>query len=105
MVLPHCWCLKARFHSEAQAGVQKICFSVGFPQSQNVLRPGLVALSLGAGSNTVTEHLQSRYTRDQIYTYVGDILIAVNPFHDMEIYSPQRTRWEQHRCHIRLQIL
>uniref|UniRef100_A0A3B5QAX2 Ig-like domain-containing protein n=1 Tax=Xiphophorus maculatus TaxID=8083 RepID=A0A3B5QAX2_XIPMA len=50
LVLPHCWCLKARFHSEAQAGVQKICFSVGFPQSQNVLRPGLVALSLGAGS-------------------------------------------------------
>ncbi|XP_062234995.1 myosin-IIIa isoform X1 [Platichthys flesus] len=39
--------------------------------------------------NTVTEHLQSRYGRDQIYTYVGDILIAVNPFHQMEIYNPQ----------------
>ena len=39
--------------------------------------------------NTVTEHLQSRYGRDQIYTYVGDILIAVNPFHKMEIYNPQ----------------
>uniref|UniRef100_A0A087XQA4 non-specific serine/threonine protein kinase n=1 Tax=Poecilia formosa TaxID=48698 RepID=A0A087XQA4_POEFO len=42
--------------------------------------------------NTVTEHLQIRYTRDQIYTYVGDILIAVNPFHKMEIYSPQQTK-------------
>uniref|UniRef100_A0A8C4HY65 non-specific serine/threonine protein kinase n=1 Tax=Dicentrarchus labrax TaxID=13489 RepID=A0A8C4HY65_DICLA len=30
-----------------------------------------------------------RYGRDQIYTYVGDILIAVNPFHKMEIYTPQ----------------
>uniref|UniRef100_A0A665X664 non-specific serine/threonine protein kinase n=1 Tax=Echeneis naucrates TaxID=173247 RepID=A0A665X664_ECHNA len=39
--------------------------------------------------NTVTEQLQSRYGRDQIYTYVGDILIAVNPFHTMEIYTPQ----------------
>uniref|UniRef100_A0A672FP73 non-specific serine/threonine protein kinase n=1 Tax=Salarias fasciatus TaxID=181472 RepID=A0A672FP73_SALFA len=39
--------------------------------------------------NTVTEHLQSRYARDQIYTYVGDILIAVNPFHKMEIYTPE----------------
>lgn len=39
--------------------------------------------------NTVTEQLQSRYGRDQIYTYVGDILIAVNPFHKMEIYTPQ----------------
>ncbi|XP_029384783.1 myosin-IIIa isoform X1 [Echeneis naucrates] len=42
--------------------------------------------------NTVTEQLQSRYGRDQIYTYVGDILIAVNPFHTMEIYTPQHTK-------------
>ncbi|XP_010765919.1 myosin-IIIa [Notothenia coriiceps] len=42
--------------------------------------------------NTVTEQLQSRYVRDQIYTYVGDILIAVNPFHKMEIYTPQFTK-------------
>ncbi|XP_054862948.1 myosin-IIIa isoform X4 [Amphiprion ocellaris] len=42
--------------------------------------------------NTVTEQLQSRYGRDQIYTYVGDILIAVNPFHKMEIYTPQDTK-------------
>ncbi|KAM6908133.1 myosin-IIIa [Lycodopsis pacificus] len=42
--------------------------------------------------NTVTEQLQSRYGRDQIYTYVGDILIAVNPFHKMEIYTPQYTK-------------
>ncbi|XP_068566277.1 myosin-IIIa isoform X4 [Cebidichthys violaceus] len=42
--------------------------------------------------NTVTEQLQSRYGRDQIYTCVGDILIAVNPFHKMEIYTPQYTK-------------
>uniref|UniRef100_A0A8C9ZLK4 non-specific serine/threonine protein kinase n=1 Tax=Sander lucioperca TaxID=283035 RepID=A0A8C9ZLK4_SANLU len=39
--------------------------------------------------NTVTEQLQTRYGQDQIYTYVGDILIAVNPFHKMEIYTSQ----------------
>ncbi|XP_070409343.1 myosin-IIIa isoform X1 [Nothobranchius furzeri] len=42
--------------------------------------------------NTVTEQLQSRYSTDQIYTYVGDILIAVNPFRKMEMYSPQYTK-------------
>ncbi|XP_029934832.1 myosin-IIIa isoform X1 [Myripristis murdjan] len=42
--------------------------------------------------NTVTEQLQSRYGRNQIYTYVGDILIAVNPFHKMEIYTPEYTK-------------
>ncbi|CAI9595062.1 unnamed protein product, partial [Staurois parvus] len=30
--------------------------------------------------NSVTDQLQNRYNRDQIYTYVGDILVAVNPF-------------------------
>ncbi|KAM3860363.1 myosin-IIIa [Diretmus argenteus] len=42
--------------------------------------------------NTVTEQLQSRYGRNLIYTYVGDILIAVNPFHKMEIYTPQYSK-------------
>ncbi|XP_072307193.1 myosin-IIIa [Eucyclogobius newberryi] len=41
--------------------------------------------------NTVTDHLQNRYERDQIYTYVGDILIAVNPFHPMDIYAPEHS--------------
>ncbi|AWP21047.1 Myosin IIIA isoform 2 [Scophthalmus maximus] len=42
--------------------------------------------------NTVTEQLQLRYGQDEIYTYVGDILMAVNPFHKMEIYTPQHTK-------------
>ncbi|XP_040208473.1 myosin-IIIa isoform X2 [Rana temporaria] len=39
--------------------------------------------------NSVTEQLQNRYNRDQIYTYVGDILVAVNPFRSLDLYSPQ----------------
>ncbi|XP_061876951.1 myosin-IIIa isoform X1 [Entelurus aequoreus] len=42
--------------------------------------------------DSVTEQLQDRYGRDQIYTYVGDILIAVNPFHQMQIYAPQYSK-------------
>ncbi|KAJ0059753.1 hypothetical protein NL108_011248, partial [Boleophthalmus pectinirostris] len=42
--------------------------------------------------NTVTDHLQNRYERDEIYTYVGDILIAVNPFHPMDIYTPEHSK-------------
>uniref|UniRef100_A0A8C5CHJ4 non-specific serine/threonine protein kinase n=1 Tax=Gadus morhua TaxID=8049 RepID=A0A8C5CHJ4_GADMO len=40
--------------------------------------------------NTVADNLQGRYAKDQIYTYVGDILIAVNPFHPMDIYTPEK---------------
>ncbi|XP_053322761.1 myosin-IIIa [Spea bombifrons] len=39
--------------------------------------------------NSVTDQLQKRYNRDQIYTYVGDILVAVNPFRSLDIYSSQ----------------
>uniref|UniRef100_A0AAX7V7T9 non-specific serine/threonine protein kinase n=1 Tax=Astatotilapia calliptera TaxID=8154 RepID=A0AAX7V7T9_ASTCA len=42
--------------------------------------------------NTVADQLQNRYGNDQIYTYVGDTLIAVNPFHTMEIYTPEHTK-------------
>ncbi|MED6277589.1 Myosin-IIIb, partial [Characodon lateralis] len=33
--------------------------------------------------------LQKRYDELQVYTYVGDILIALNPFQNLSIYSPQ----------------
>ncbi|XP_041923763.1 LOW QUALITY PROTEIN: myosin-IIIb [Alosa sapidissima] len=38
---------------------------------------------------TIISHLQRRYGELQIYTYVGDILIALNPFQSLSIYSPQ----------------
>ncbi|XP_056105837.1 myosin-IIIa isoform X3 [Rhinichthys klamathensis goyatoka] len=42
--------------------------------------------------NTITEQLQRRYTKELIYTYVGDILIAVNPFQDTELYTPEHSK-------------
>ncbi|XP_073162992.1 myosin-IIIb [Lepidochelys kempii] len=39
--------------------------------------------------DTIIHQLQKRYADLQIYTYVGDILIALNPFQNLSIYSPQ----------------
>ncbi|OWF54075.1 uncharacterized protein LOC110445657 [Mizuhopecten yessoensis] len=36
--------------------------------------------------------LEESYTNDNIYTYVGDILIAVNPCSPLSIYGPQTRR-------------
>ncbi|XP_041373643.1 myosin-IIIb-like [Gigantopelta aegis] len=33
------------------------------------------------------KELKERYKQNKIYTYVGDILIAVNPFQDLQIYG------------------
>ncbi|ELW71547.1 Myosin-IIIb [Tupaia chinensis] len=42
--------------------------------------------------DTIIHQLQKRYEDLLIYTYVGDILIALNPFQNLSIYSPQFSR-------------
>ncbi|XP_023574934.1 myosin-IIIb isoform X1 [Octodon degus] len=42
--------------------------------------------------DTILHQLQKRYADLLIYTYVGDILIALNPFQNLSIYSPQFSR-------------
>lgn len=40
----------------------------------------------------ILEQLKSRYERNQIYTYIGDILIAVNPFTSLGLYTDLEQR-------------
>ncbi|PNF20373.1 hypothetical protein B7P43_G12424, partial [Cryptotermes secundus] len=35
----------------------------------------------------IVEQLQHRFEQNQIYTYIGDILVAVNPFIDLGLYT------------------
>lgn len=37
--------------------------------------------------DAIVEQLQKRYSQNHIYTYIGDILVAVNPFTDIGIYT------------------
>ncbi|RDD46335.1 Myosin-IIIa [Trichoplax sp. H2] len=39
--------------------------------------------------DSLLSHLISRYNMGQIYTYIGDILIAVNPFKPLKIYNDE----------------
>ncbi|KAM9305036.1 LOW QUALITY PROTEIN: myosin-IIIb-like [Gastrophryne carolinensis] len=54
-----------------------------FPISPNCL------LQLLHVKESIVHQLQTRFADLQIYTYVGDILIALNPFQSLSIYSPQ----------------
>ena len=37
----------------------------------------------------ILSHLLERYLGEQIYTYIGDILIALNPLQSLNIYNKQ----------------
>uniref|UniRef100_A0A8C5RAM1 non-specific serine/threonine protein kinase n=1 Tax=Leptobrachium leishanense TaxID=445787 RepID=A0A8C5RAM1_9ANUR len=57
-------------------------------KENNCLDDDLVNLEV-LEEETIIHQLQTRYADLQIYTYVGDILIALNPFQNLSIYSPQ----------------
>ncbi|GBP22033.1 Myosin-IIIa [Eumeta japonica] len=48
--------------------------------------------------DAIVEQLRERYNDNQIYTYIGDILIAVNPFADIGIYTTKSQQIYQGRC-------
>ncbi|XP_041975163.1 myosin-IIIb-like isoform X2 [Aricia agestis] len=48
--------------------------------------------------DAIVEQLHKRYSQNQIYTYIGDILVAVNPFTDIGIYTSKTQEQYQNRC-------
>lgn len=52
-----------------------------------------IAASLDVLSeDVITEQLQKRFESNQIYTYIGDILVAVNPFTNLGLYTRQHQK-------------
>ncbi|WAR10703.1 MYO3B-like protein, partial [Mya arenaria] len=41
---------------------------------------------------SIVAQLFTRYSQNIIYTYIGDILLAVNPFHQLSIYMSETSR-------------
>lgn len=58
---------------------------------QKIYVDDLAALD-SLSEKAIVEQLMRRYDGGQIYTYIGDILVAVNPFSDLGLYSSQHQR-------------
>ncbi|XP_052521213.1 unconventional myosin-Ia isoform X1 [Tympanuchus pallidicinctus] len=41
--------------------------------------------------------LQERFSREEIYTYIGEVVISVNPYKPLPIYTPEKVE-EYHDC-------
>ena len=48
-----------------------------------------IALFMLCLQSSIVDHLKDRYDKDIIYTYIGDILLAVNPFKQLSIYTEE----------------
>lgn len=71
--------------------------SIGAPTNVQHVATGsgyhndLAALSL-LTEGILNFELKVRYERDTIYTYIGDVLIMVNPYRDLGLYNPETLR-------------
>ncbi|KAM9252090.1 LOW QUALITY PROTEIN: unconventional myosin-Ia [Cariama cristata] len=46
---------------------------------------------------SLLDTLQERFRRSDIYTYIGNVLISVNPYQSLPIYTPEKVQ-EYHNC-------
>ncbi|XP_058877956.1 unconventional myosin-Ic-like [Acipenser ruthenus] len=46
---------------------------------------------------SLLESLSNRFQQNHIYTYIGDILVAINPFKYLPLY--EKTVSEKYKCH------
>jgi len=53
-----------------------------------------------ATEETLLENLQSRFKRDQIYTFLSTLLVSINPYKKLSLYTPDVIdKYRNHRRH------
>ncbi|KAG7476572.1 hypothetical protein MATL_G00084410 [Megalops atlanticus] len=61
-----------------------------------LLQEDLATLS-DLDEKSLLESLDQRFKKDKIYTYIGDILVAINPFKYLPLYEKEVS--EKYKCH------
>lgn len=68
----------------ASGGIQKAAFDI--TKKKEVGVSDLTLLSK-VSDDSINDNLQKRFENGIIYTYIGHVLISVNPFRDLGIYT------------------
>ncbi|KAF8640535.1 hypothetical protein AX17_000197 [Amanita inopinata Kibby_2008] len=73
--------------STGHSKVAKADWKEGFKKKQ----VGVTDMTLltTISNESINENLQKRWTNGEIYTYIGNVLISVNPFRDLGIYTDE----------------
>ncbi|KAF5323389.1 hypothetical protein D9611_005601 [Ephemerocybe angulata] len=69
----------------AKGKVAKADWKEGFKKKQVGVSD--MTLLTTISNESINENLQKRWTNAEIYTYIGSVLISVNPFRDLGIYT------------------
>ncbi|CUM67232.1 uncharacterized protein PRCAT00004925001 [Priceomyces carsonii] len=70
----------------ARAGIKKAEFDLHKKKEVGVSD---LTLLTKITDEAINENLHKRFMNDTIYTYIGHVLISVNPFRDLGIYTPE----------------
>ena len=73
---------------DCHESVQRNCQELDFDLESKLPDDDLCRLPT-LSEQTLLEHLERRFSQGRIYTYVGEILIAVNPFRFFPMYNPK----------------
>lgn len=77
---------KAKQEAPAKSGIKKAEFDI--TKKKEVGVSDLTLLSK-ISDDAINENLHKRFMNGSIYTYIGHVLISVNPFQDLGIYTQQ----------------
>ncbi|EIW65911.1 hypothetical protein TREMEDRAFT_70354 [Tremella mesenterica DSM 1558] len=74
--------------STRTAKVQKADWSEGFKKKRQAGVPDMTLLST-ITNEAINDNLKQRFQNQEIYTYIAHVLISVNPFRDLGIYTDE----------------
>ena len=61
-------------------------------EADNVGVQDFVLLDDFRSEDAFIENLKKRFNKDVIYTYISNVVISVNPYHQLSIYTPDYIR-------------
>jgi myosin I len=72
--------------SGAKSGVKRAVFETTKKKEVGVSDLTLISK---ISNEAINENLKKRFENAEIYTYIGHVLVSVNPFRDLGIYTEQ----------------
>ncbi|MEQ2225360.1 Unconventional myosin-Ic [Ilyodon furcidens] len=86
----YCFPLHTMFVQEVEEGRVRLVMESSLTARDRVGVQDFVLVENYNSEATFIENLRRRFRENLIYTYIGSVLVSVNPYKELEIYSKQQ---------------